>query len=145
MVNINLQLWGMLISSFSTGCSQVSIGIELHSISFPMFSLFHLSAFLFSHSVVSYSVTPWAAVCQASLSFTIFWSLLKLMSIESMMLIICLGVHKFRTGVIRCSLTSLLPWVSWPEMVLASNIALSVAQKGWTIPIGVIKHTVNRK
>ena len=29
--------------------------------------------------------TPWTAVCQASLSFTISWSLLKLMSIELMM------------------------------------------------------------
>ena len=28
--------------------------------------------------------TPWTAACQASLSFTISWSLLKLMSIESM-------------------------------------------------------------
>ena len=59
-------------------------------------------------------------------------------------MLICLGVHKFRTGVIRCSLAPLFPWVSWPEMVLASNIALSVAQKGWTIPTGVIKHTVNK-
>ena len=31
------------------------------------------------------SAIPWSAACQASLSFTIFWSLLKLMSIESMM------------------------------------------------------------
>ena len=30
--------------------------------------------------------TPWTKACQASLSFTIFWSLLKLMAIESMML-----------------------------------------------------------
>ena len=30
-------------------------------------------------------VTPWTAACQASLSFTIFQSLLKLISIESMM------------------------------------------------------------
>ena len=30
-------------------------------------------------------VTPWTAPLQASLSFTIFWSLLKLMSIESVM------------------------------------------------------------
>ena len=30
-------------------------------------------------------VTPWTAACQASLSFTISWSLLKLMSIESLM------------------------------------------------------------
>ena len=38
-------------------------------------------------------VTPWTATCQASLSFTIFWSLLKLMSIETVMpsnhLILC--------------------------------------------------------
>ena len=38
-------------------------------------------------------VTTWATACQASLSFTISWSLLKFMSIESMMpsnhLILC--------------------------------------------------------
>ena len=38
-------------------------------------------------------VTPWTAACQASLSITNFWSLLKLMSIESVMpsnhLILC--------------------------------------------------------
>ena len=38
-------------------------------------------------------VTPWTAARQASLSFTIFWSLLRLMSIESVMpsnhLILC--------------------------------------------------------
>ena len=39
----------------------------------------------FSCSVVSDSVTPWTAACQASLSFTNSWSLLKLMSIESVM------------------------------------------------------------
>ena len=36
---------------------------------------------LLSH--VQLLVTPWTAACQASLSFTISWSLLKLMSIES--------------------------------------------------------------
>ena len=40
---------------------------------------------LLSLSVMSDSVTPWTAACQASLSFTISQSLLKLMSIESMM------------------------------------------------------------
>ena len=30
-------------------------------------------------------MTPWTAACQASLSFTISWSLLKFMSIESVM------------------------------------------------------------
>ena len=46
---------------------------------------------LLSH--VRLFVTPWTAGCQASLSITNFWSLLKLMSIESVMpsnhLILC--------------------------------------------------------
>ena len=48
---------------------------------------------LFSHSVVSNSATSWTAACQPSMSFTISWSLLKLMSIKSVMpsnhLILC--------------------------------------------------------
>ena len=39
----------------------------------------------FSCSFVSDSVTPWTAACQDSLSFTIFWSLLKLMFVELVM------------------------------------------------------------
>ena len=38
-----------------------------------------------SLSRVQLFVTSWTAACQASLSFTISWSLLKLMSIESVM------------------------------------------------------------
>ena len=44
-----------------------------------------LSSVQFSRSVVSNSMTPWTAACQASLSLTISRSLLKLMSIESVM------------------------------------------------------------
>ena len=40
---------------------------------------------LFSRSVISDSVTPWTAACQASLFFTISHNLLKLLSIESVM------------------------------------------------------------
>ena len=36
-------------------------------------------------SRVRLTVTPWTAACQASLSFTISWNLLKLMSIEFVM------------------------------------------------------------
>ena len=36
-------------------------------------------------SVAKLCVTPWTAACQASLSFTISWSLLKLMLIESVL------------------------------------------------------------
>ena len=47
----------------------------------------------FSHLVMSDSATPWTAAHQASLSITNSWSLLKLMSIESVMpsnhLILC--------------------------------------------------------
>ena len=46
-----------------------------------------------SLSLVQLFVTPWTAACQASLSLTISWSLLKLMSIELVMpssyLILC--------------------------------------------------------
>ena len=45
-------------------------------------------AFLFGVQLLScvrLFVTPWTAACQASLSFTISWSLLNLMSIESVM------------------------------------------------------------
>ena len=41
-----------------------------------------LISFQFSRSVVFDSETPWTAACQASLSITNFWSLLKVMSIE---------------------------------------------------------------
>ena len=51
---------------------------------------------VFSRSVVSDSATPWTAAHQASLSFTVSWSLFKLTSIEMVMpsnhLILC---HSF--------------------------------------------------
>ena len=65
------------------------------------------SLLLFSHPVVSNSVTPWTAARQASLSFTISRSLLRLISIESVMssnhlilccsllfLLLCLSQHQ---------------------------------------------------
>ena len=52
-----------------------------------------LTSVQFSRSVMSDSATPWTAACQASLSITNSQSLLKLMSIESVMpsshLILC--------------------------------------------------------
>ena len=52
-----------------------------------------LASVQFILSVVSDSATPWTVACQASLSITSSWSLLKLMSIESVMpsnhLILC--------------------------------------------------------
>ena len=58
-----------------------------------MLNIFPCVPVQFSRSVVSDSVTPWTAACQASLSITISQSLFKLMSIESVMpsnhLILC--------------------------------------------------------
>ena len=55
-------------------------------------------------------VTPWMAVCQASMSFTISWSLLKLMSIELVMpsdhLILCCPL---------LLLPSIFPSIRWPK------------------------------
>ena len=63
-------------------------GINIFSsISFQLLENDHLSSLSsvqFS-SVVSNSVNPWTAACQASLSITNSWSLLRLMSIESVM------------------------------------------------------------
>ena len=53
----------------------------------------YIVAVVQSLSCVPLFVTPWTATCQTFLSFTIFWSLLKLMSIELVMpsnhLILC--------------------------------------------------------
>ena len=52
-----------------------------------------VAVFVQSLGHVQLFVTPWTAACQASLSFTISWIFLKLMSMESMMpsnyLILC--------------------------------------------------------
>ena len=66
---------------------------------------------LFSHSVVLDSVTPWTAARQASLSFTISRSLLKLMSIESLMP---------SNHLILCCLLLLLPSI-FPSIRVFSN------------------------
>ena len=57
----------------------------VHLIQAIKFVVQSYSLLLFSRSLVSDSVTPWTAVRQVSLSFTISWSLLKLMSIELVM------------------------------------------------------------
>ena len=57
-------------------------------------------------------VTPWTAACQVSLSFTISWNLLKLMSIESVIpsnhLILCRPIR------FSSSLQSFPAWGSFP-------------------------------
>ena len=66
-------------------------------------------------SCVQLFVTLWIAACQASLSFTVSWSLLKLMSIASMMpsnhLILC---HPFSLCLQSFPASESFP-VRWPE------------------------------
>ena len=69
----------------------------------------------FGHSVVSDSVTPWTAARQASLSITNSQSLLKLMSIQSVML---------SNHIILCHLLLLLPSVFPSIRVFSSESVL---------------------
>ena len=55
-----------------------------HFLFFAHFSFWIILLF-FGLSVMSHSATPWTAAHPVSLSFTISWSLLKLMSVESVM------------------------------------------------------------
>ena len=66
-------------------------------------------------SHVQFCVTPWTAACQASLSFTISWSLLRLMSIKLIML---------SNHLILCHPLLLLPSVFPSIKVFSSESAL---------------------
>ena len=78
--------------SVSENSSKVLLCISLEG-PCPKAAILFLGLLLFSHSHVWLFATPWTTACQASLSFTGTWSILKLMSIESMMpsnhLILC--------------------------------------------------------
>ena len=87
---------------------------------FPLYPL-PFSSVQFSHSVVSNSATAWTTERQASLYVTNFWSLLKLMSIESVMpsnhLILC---HPFVLPLsifpsIRVFLNESVFHIRWPK------------------------------
>ena len=86
----------------------------------PVISMIHTCLMkyfemLFSHLVMFDSVTPWTAACQASLSFTISWSLLKFTSIESVMP----SNHS-----ILCHLLRLLPSIFPSSRVFSNELAL---------------------
>ena len=83
----------------------------------------YLWLLLFSHSVMSDSAVPWTAAHQASLSFTISQSLIKLMSIESVMPSNCL--------ILYCPFL-LLPSV-FPSIRVLSRTSQLVTSGGQTI------------
>ena len=80
-----------------------------------MYLLFIIVVQLLSH--VWLSVTPWTAALQTSLSFTISWSLLKLMSIESLMP---------SNHIILCHPLLLLPSVLPSIRVFSSELAFCI-------------------
>ena len=86
-----------------------------------------------SYSLVTKSYlafcNPWTAVCQTSLSFTISWSLLKLLSIESVML----SNHN-----ILCCPLLLLPSVFPSIRIFSSESALHIRwPKNWSFSISI--------
>ena len=82
---------------------------------------------LFSHCRVRLFATPWTAACQASLSFTISQSLLKLMSIELVMP---------SNHLILCCPLLLLPSIFPSNRVFSSESALHIRwPKYWSFSI----------
>ena len=91
-----------------------------------MLSLHHV-AVVQSLSRVWLSVTPWTAACQASLSFTISWSLLSLKSIELEMPSNCL---------ILCHPLLFLPLIFLSIKVFSNELALCIRwPKYWSFSI----------
>ena len=77
-----------------------------------------------SISTVQLFATPWTAACQASLSFTLSWSLFRFMSIELMML---------SNHLILCRPLLLLPSIFPSIRVFSSESALPIRwPKNWS-------------
>ena len=88
----------------------------------------HMSL-LFSCSVVSDSATPWTAERQTSLSFTISKSLLKLMSVESVMP---------SNHIMLCCPLLLLPSIFPSIRVFSNESALHIrCPKYWSISLSI--------
>ena len=84
---------------------------------------------LLSHSVVSDFATLWTAACQASLSFTIYQSLLKLMSIESWVP---------SSHLVLCRPLLLLPSIFPSVRVFSNELALCIRwPKYWSFSFSI--------
>ena len=93
----------------------------------PCSWIWRIVAVVQSLSCVQLFVTPWTAAHQASLSFTISWNLLKLMSIESVML----SHH-----LVLCCPLLLLPSIFPSISVFPSELALRIRwPKYWSFSI----------
>ena len=89
----------------------------------------HKRRYCCSVSHVWLFVTPWTATCQASLYFTISQSLLKLMSIESVMP---------SNHLVLCSPLLLLPWIFPSIRVFSNELALHIKwTKYWSFSFSI--------
>ena len=80
-------------------------------------------------------LTPWTAACQAFLPFTIFWSLLKFMSIELVMLF---------NHLILCHPLLLLPSIFPSIRVFSNELALHIRwPKYWSFSFSVSPSSEN--
>ena len=123
--------------TWNTVCHRLTICQTISTVSISY------SSVQFSHSVVSYSfATPQTVARQASLSITISWSLLKLMSIRLVMpsnhLMIChpllLLLSNFPS--IRVFSNESVLWIRWPIIgVSASASVLPMNMQDW-FPLG---------
>ena len=78
---------------------------------------------------MSDSATPWTAACQASLSFTVSWSLLKLMSIEQ---------RTTSNRLILCCPLLLLPSIFPSIRVFSNESALHIrCPKYWSFSFSI--------
>ena len=122
----NLQC-AIVLQSVDTGYAK---GISLSSLALPpAFGKLHVICCC--HSVVNVQLfdTPWTTVHQASLSFTISQSLLKLMSINSMMP---------SNHLILCCLLLLLPSIFPSIRVFSNKLALRIKwPKYWSFSFNI--------
>ena len=88
-------------------------------------NILHIEVHSLSH--VQLFVTPWTAACQASISFTISWSLVKFMSIESVMP---------SNHLILFQPLLLLPSI-FPSIKVFTNDSVSVGQKCWSFNFSI--------
>ena len=104
----NIPFLMTLQQSINKYCLDLALPVSLSAVLLPVVQLLsHLQLF----------ATSWTAACQPSLSFTVSWSFLKLMSIELVML------SNYR---ILCCLLLLLP-LNFPSIrVFSSELTLRI-------------------
>ena len=128
--------------AFTKANTHAQVLMEGYHITF-MFCYQYISSFQLLNCV-QLVATPWTAACQASMSITNSWSLLKLMSTESMMPsnhpMLChsllLPCSIFPS--IRVFLNESVLWIRWPKywnLALASVLPMNIQDwfpLGWT-------------